>query len=80
MRTLVIVFFLPDGKVFQTVTIGKSIFTAITADTAFRLDCKAAVYMDGERMEEQATTTGQLFDLLSIAAAKGFPTCSACAN
>lgn len=80
MRNLVIVFFLQDGKVFQTITLGHSIFTAITADTAFRLDCKAVVYLDGERMEEQPTNTAELFSLLCHAAAQGYPHCSACSR
>jgi hypothetical protein len=80
MRTVVITFFLPDGKVFHTVSIGTHPFTCITADTAFRIKCKAVVYLDGGRMPEEATTTAQLFDLLNQAAAQGYPTCSACAE
>lgn len=78
MRTLTVVFTLPDGQVFQLVSIGEAPFSRLTADTAFRLSCVASVHVNGERMPETATTTLQLFSLLMVAAAQGAPACPSC--
>lgn len=77
MRTLTIVFHLPNKSIYQVVTIGTSCFTRVTADVAFAEHCTASVHLDGERMEEEAKTTEQLFELLVAATAKGF-SCQAC--
>lgn len=79
MKSIVIAFLLPDGKVFQSITPGKNPFTPVTANNAFSLDCQAVVYLDGQRMDETAATTSQLYELLNRAAAQGYSSCSACA-